>query len=80
MRNTAKFLLFVLILSAMSFTAPPIASAAAAITPEGQTQLEADWLMQCSNKPSTKLITDEIGWARELAARLAKIKRCPSLK
>ena len=57
-----------------------MSTAASAITPEGQTQLEADWLMQCGNKPSTKLIGDEIGWARELAARLAKLKGCPSMK
>ena len=80
MKNTARLLLFISILCAVSFTALPTANAAAAITAEGQEQLEADWLMQCSKKPSTKLIGQEIGWARELAARLAKIKGCPSLK
>ena len=69
------------ILAAVCLAAACVMStAASAITPEGQTLLEADWLMQCNNKPSAKFVTDEIGWARELAARLAKIKGCPSLK
>jgi hypothetical protein len=64
----------------MSFTALPAAYAAEAITPEGQALLEADWLTQCGKKPSAKLITDEIKWARELAVRILKIKGAQSLK
>ncbi|MDP6044944.1 MAG: hypothetical protein QGG25_05000, partial [Phycisphaerae bacterium] len=51
-----------------------------ATTPEGQAQLEADWLMQCGGKPVTIGISNEISWARDLAGRLAEIKGCPSLK
>ena len=57
-----------------------ISTAARAITPTGQAQLEADWLMQCAGKPTTKLIGNEIGWARDVAARLTKLKGCPSMK
>ncbi|MBT3198875.1 MAG: hypothetical protein HN350_03070 [Phycisphaerales bacterium] len=57
-----------------------MSTGASAITPEGQAQLDADWLVQCGGKPTAKMVTDEIGWARELAARLEKIKGCPSLK
>jgi len=79
MKNTVRLLLFVSILCAIAFSAPQSASAAA-LTAEGRVQLEADWLAQCGNKPSTKLITDEITWARELAARILKIKGAASLK
>ena len=57
-----------------------VSTDASAITAEGQALLEADWLVQCLGKPTGKHITDEIGWARQLADRLTKIKGCPSLK
>jgi len=53
---------------------------ASAITPQGQAQLRADWLMQCGGKPTAERTGQEIGWARDLAARLTGIKGCPSLK
>ncbi|MDP6635068.1 MAG: hypothetical protein QGG42_09235 [Phycisphaerae bacterium] len=79
MNKTVRLLLFVLILCAITFTALPQATAAA-LTAEGRALLEADWLAQCGKKPSTKLITSEIEWARELAARILKIKGASSLK
>jgi hypothetical protein len=79
MKNSVRLSLLVSILCAVGFSALPVASAAE-ITPKGQAQLEADWLMQCGGKPTTKRITDEIGWARDLAARLTKMKGCKSLK
>jgi hypothetical protein len=57
-----------------------MSTAASAITPQGRAQLESDWLMQCGDKPTTELIGQEIGWARDLAARLAGLKGCASLK
>jgi len=78
MKNTVRLLLFVSILCGIGFVALPVADAA--ITAEGQALLEADWLIQCIGKPTAKHVTDEIGWARQLAGRLEKIKGCPSLK
>jgi hypothetical protein len=80
MKKPVRLVLLVSVLCAVSFTTVSTANAAAGLTAEGKAQLESDWLMQCGNKPSAKFITDEIGWARELAARLAKIKDCPSMK
>jgi hypothetical protein len=51
-----------------------------AITAQGKAQLEADWLMQCGGKFTVERTGLEIGWARDLAARISKIKGCGSLK
>ncbi|MHC4506640.1 MAG: HzsA-related protein [Planctomycetota bacterium] len=37
----------------------------------GRQELEADWLFQADNKPTFGRIREEIGWARELAARIS---------
>jgi hypothetical protein len=39
---------------------------------QAQAMIEEDWLFQASDLTTAKLALDEIGWARELAARLAK--------
>ncbi|MBT3198872.1 MAG: hypothetical protein HN350_03055 [Phycisphaerales bacterium] len=54
--------------------------AASALTPTGQEQLEADWLMQCGKTPITERTALEITWARNLAERLGALKGCKSLK
>jgi hypothetical protein len=64
----------------LAVTSAVSTASAAEITAEGQAQLEADWLMQCENKPTVKRISDEIVWGRQLAARLTKLKGCKSLK
>ncbi len=51
----------------------------AAQAAETLSTLETDWLIQAGNKPTFALAKQEIGWARELAARIAKIKGAPDL-
>ncbi|MHC4482373.1 MAG: HzsA-related protein [Planctomycetota bacterium] len=47
---------------------------------EAMALLESDWLFQAENKPTTKRICDEIRWAHELASRLEKDPRTPTLR
>ena len=42
--------------------------------------LQRDWLFQAEGKPLTERAQQEIRWARELAARLARNPKTPSLK
>jgi len=51
-----------------------VTAAAEPLTELGKQQLEADWLLQCGDKPTPERTLDEIGWARDLAARLAELK------
>ncbi len=76
----SRFLRVALLAVVCMATLGAVSTSASAITPEGKAQLEADWLAQCANKPSAKLIASEITWARELAARILKIKGAKSLK
>ncbi|MDP6046901.1 MAG: hypothetical protein QGG25_14930, partial [Phycisphaerae bacterium] len=76
----SRFLRVALLAAVCIATLGAVSTSASAITPEGKAQLEADWLAQCGNKPSAKLITSEIAWARELAVRILKIKGAASLK
>jgi hypothetical protein len=55
---------------------PPTQALGAA---EAQTVLERDWLFQAEGKPLEQRALDEIGWARQLAARLARDPRTPDL-
>jgi len=41
--------------------------------------LEADWLFQADDNPDQKRITQEIAWARDLAARISKMDGAPKL-
>lgn len=45
----------------------------------GLSSLEADWLVQAGGGPTAKCIGQEITWARELAARIAKVPGRPDL-
>jgi len=45
----------------------------------GQQMLEADWLFQADDNPDQKRITQEIAWARDLAARIRKMDGAPKL-
>ena len=46
----------------------------------GDSPLVADWLFQTEQRPLPGRIRQEIGWTRELAARLAKDPRTPGLR
>ena len=46
---------------------------------EATTILERDWILQAEGQPLAARALQEIGWARELAARLAKHPRAPDL-
>jgi len=47
---------------------------------EAQAALERDWLFQAEGKPLAQRAAEEIGWARQLAARLATNPKTPSLE
>jgi len=74
MMNTARLSLLVSVLCALGF-----AAAVDAKSP-GVTLMEADWIFQAGNKPTTQRAVQEIGWARELAKRLSKAEHAPDLK
>ncbi len=40
---------------------------------EGRDALERDWLHQANNRPTREHVANEIGWAKELAARLHNV-------
>jgi len=42
--------------------------------------MERDWLFQCMGEPLQERTAKEIGWTRELAARLSKDRRTPDLR
>ncbi len=46
---------------------------------EAAAVLERDWLFQAEGKPLEQRAADEIGWARQLATRLARDPRTPDL-
>ena len=46
---------------------------------KGIAQLEADWLFQCDNEPTFDKAKAEIGYARQVAKRLAKLEGAPDL-
>jgi hypothetical protein len=46
---------------------------------EAEAALERDWLFQAMGKPLAERAREEIGWARELAGRLARDPRTPDL-
>ncbi|MDP6524294.1 MAG: hypothetical protein QGH15_08725 [Kiritimatiellia bacterium] len=46
---------------------------------EQSTSLEKDWLLQAGDKPTLQLTRQEIGWARDLAARLSRETPKPDL-
>ena len=46
---------------------------------KGIAQLEADWLFQCDNEPTFDKAKAEIGYARQVAERLAKLEGAPDL-
>jgi hypothetical protein len=46
---------------------------------EAAAVLERDWLFQAEGKPPAARAAEEIGWARQLAARLAQNPRTPDL-
>jgi len=56
----------------------PCAMAAAELSEVGRVQLEADWLVQCDNQPTAERTQQEIGWTRQLAARIAKMPKAPA--
>jgi len=45
----------------------------------GQQMIEADWLFQANYNPDQKRIAQEIAWARDLAARIGKMRGAPKL-
>jgi hypothetical protein len=56
---------------------PPTHTLAAA---EAEAALQRDWLFQAEGKSLEQRTADEIGWARQLAARLARNPLTPDLK
>ncbi|KPK43124.1 MAG: hypothetical protein AMK72_13725 [Planctomycetes bacterium SM23_25] len=58
----------------------PVLPETRTLTPEEEkTLLERDWILQAEGKPLADRALQEIGWARELAARLAKHPHAPDL-
>src|SRR3990172_4400135 len=47
---------------------------------EAETALGRDWLFQAEGKPLAERAAEEIGWTRQLAARLATNPKTPSLE
>jgi hypothetical protein len=47
---------------------------------EAEAALREDWLFQADRKPLAARAAEEIGWARELAARLARMHAAPSFQ
>jgi len=51
------------------------------LTPaEADTALQRDWLFQAMGRPLVARTAEEIGWARQLARRLARHEKAPPLK
>ncbi|MBR4751305.1 MAG: hypothetical protein IK077_06060, partial [Thermoguttaceae bacterium] len=50
---------------------------ASEITPEGMKQLETEWLFQCDDEPTFEKAKLEIGYARDLADRIADLDDAP---
>lgn len=46
---------------------------------EAETVLQRDWLFQAEGQPLERRTAEEFGWARQLAARLARNPRTPAL-
>ena len=46
----------------------------------GASPLDSDWLFQAEQRPLVQRARQELGWARELAARLARDSRTPDLR
>ena len=70
MRQGGKFLSVLIVFSGA-------VCAAAAPGSDPQRHIEDDWLFQADNQPTAGRALAEIGWARELAARLAAQPRGP---
>jgi hypothetical protein len=59
----------------------PVTPPARTLAPaEAEAVLRRDWLFQAEGKPLAQRAAEEIGWARRLAARLARDPRTPDLR
>jgi len=71
-----KSCLLTLLLALMTTT---VLTAAEALTDVGKQQLEADWLMQCGDKPTHEAAASECARAKYLAHRIKLLKNAPNL-
>jgi len=78
-RGTMKRIVLSAIVLIAMFLMISADAARADISPEGAAQLEADWLFQCDNTPTLAKAKQEIVYAREMAARIAKLDGAPNL-
>ncbi len=74
-----KVLCFMLSVAMTAFGAVSLAVAQYQPTSEqGKTQLKVDYLFQCDNAPTFEKAKQEIGYARQVAERIAKLEKAPN--